>query len=409
MAVHQPRWGRQGPLALSPFSSAELESRIDTVRAEMDQRDLDAILVNSPENIYYLIGLSHQGYFAFTMLLLPRDGELVLVARNMESHTISHQAPKVRHLGYEDDEEAGSFCASAIRQRGLAGGRIGLDRSSMFLPAGVWVAMEQNLPGVDWIEIGRPQEQESDRRFLTGLVDQIRIVKSPAELEHVRRAAAISDLAAEAGLAAAGPGVSEKEVAAEVYRAMIRGGGEYPGFAPFIRSTSTLREEHSTWRDHNLQTGEKLFMELSGSSARYHAPLGRMAFVGEATPGADEVRQLAIRALEAVVRALRPGVDTGVVYETWQDVIDQGLGHHRLRRHHCGYSVGIGFPPSWVGSSTVLGIRRDGRVRVRAGMVFHILSWVTDDSKGDYLVSDTAIVGEESTELITNTPRTMVV
>ncbi|MGA7228183.1 MAG: Xaa-Pro peptidase family protein [Acidimicrobiia bacterium] len=403
MVVDPPRWGRRGLRATSPFSDAELAARVGAVKAEMDERGLEALLVNSPENIYYLIGLSHQGYFAFTMLLLPRDGEPALIARKMERHTISQQVPQVRHVGYEDHEEAGPFSALAIRHLGLAGSRIGLDRSSMFLPADVWMQMERDLPGVDWVDTG--STEESDDRFRTGLVDQIRLVKSPAELEQMRRAAAISDLAALAGLEAAGPGVSQKEVAAEVYRAMILGGGEYPGFAPFIRTTSTLREEHSTWQDRALQRGEKLFLELSGSSARYHAPLGRMAFVGEVTPGAEEVRRLAIRALDAVVGALRPGVETRHVYEAWQDVVDEGLGHSRLRRHHCGYSVGIGFPPSWVGSSTVLGIRRDGRARVEAGMAFHILSWITDEDMGDYLVSDTAVVEQDGAHLITTTPR----
>jgi Xaa-Pro dipeptidase len=42
-------------------------------------------------------------------------------------------------------------------------------------------------------------------------------------------------------------------------------------------------------------------------------------------------------------------------------------------------------------------------------MVFHLLSWITDEALGDYFVSDTAIVGGEGAELITTTPRHLLV
>jgi Xaa-Pro dipeptidase len=391
------------------FPASDYADRVARVRALMaqDGYDLDALIVTSPENIYYLVGLTHQGYFAFTMLLLPREGELSLLTRRMEAYTISQQAPDIDHIGYGDDEQAGTVAVETLRARGIAGGRVGVDHSSMFLPAGIWEDLEEGLPGVQWVDTSR--SPSTAKRFKTGLVDEVRLVKSEAELEYIRRAAAISDRAVAAGIATAGVGVNEKEVAAAVYREMILGGGEYPGFVPLIRSSENLLEEHSTWRDRSLEPGEKLFMELSGARARYHAPLTRMAYIARAEPGAEGARDLALAALDAAVGALSPGVETGAVYDTWQQVVDQGLGHDRLRRHHCGYSVGIGFPPSWVGSSTVLGIRRGGKVEIAAGMTFHVLSWITDASLGDYFVSDTVVVGEHGSEVVTTTPHPLII
>jgi Xaa-Pro dipeptidase len=372
-----------------------------------DEHDLDALVVTSPENIYYLIGLTHQGYFAFTMLVLPREGELSLLTRQMEAVTISQQAPDVGHIGYSDDDDAGDAAVAALKRLGIARGRVGVDRSSMFLPAGIWEGMTIRLPGVEWVDTSRSASTAS--RFRTGLVDEVRLVKSEAELAYIYKAAEISDRAVTAGLEAAGVGVNEKEVAAAVYEEMIRAGGEFPGFVPLIRSSETLMQEHSTWRDRELESGEKLFMELSGASARYHAPLTRMAYVGESEPGAERTQALALSAFGAAVEALRPGALTGEVYDAWQSVVDEGLGHDRLRRHHCGYSVGIGFPPSWVGSSTVLGIRRGGRVEIVPGMTFHVLSWITDADLGDYFVSDSVVVGADGARVITNTPHGLIV
>jgi len=391
------------------FPESDYADRLARVRALMagDRYDLDALIVTSPENIYYLIGLTHQGYFAFTMLLLPREGELCLLTRRMEAYTVSQQAPNIDHIGYGDDEQAGTVALRTLQSRGVARGRIGVDRSSMFLPAGIWQDIEGGLPGVDWVDTNR--SPSTANRFRTGLVDEARLVKSETELAYIRRAAAISDRAVSAGIATAGVGVNEKEVAAAVYKEMILGGGEYPGFVPLIRSSENLLEEHSTWRDRYLEPGEKLFMELSGASARYHAPLTRMAYIARAEPGAEQARELAVAAFDAVLATMRPGVETGVVYDAWQHVVDEGLDHDRLRRHHCGYSVGIGFPPSWVGSSAVLGIRRGGKVEIAAGMTFHVLSWITDATVGDYFVSDTVIVGEERNEVVTTTPRDLVI
>lgn len=400
---------RQPPASVGAFGAEEFATRVGRVRALMaaDQHDLDALIVTSPENIYYLIGLTHQGYFAFTMLVLPREGDPSLLTRRMEAYTISQQAPDIDHIGYGDDEDAGSAAVRAMLAVGMGSGRVGVDRSSMFLPAGVWEEMEKGLPGVQWVDTSR--SASTAERFHAGLVDEVRLIKSEAELRCIHRAAAIGDRAIAAGMDTAGVGINEMEVAAVIYREMILGGGEYPGFVPLVRSSETLMQEHSTWRDRHLQPGEKLFIELSGASARYHAPLTRMAYIARAEPGAERARDLALDAFDAAVSALRPGVETGAVYDAWQRVVDDGLGHERLRRHHCGYSVGIGFPPSWVGSSTVLGIRPGGRVEVSAGMTFHVLSWITDAELGDYFVSDTVIVGEGATEVVTTTPHSLVV
>ncbi|GAB3267704.1 aminopeptidase P family N-terminal domain-containing protein [Arthrobacter pigmenti] len=74
------------------FTREEYAARIHKVRQQMELQGLSALLVVSPENIYYLTGLNHQGYFTFTLLVLPLEGEPSLVTRAMESPTIRAQA-----------------------------------------------------------------------------------------------------------------------------------------------------------------------------------------------------------------------------------------------------------------------------------------------------------------------------
>lgn len=381
---------------MTPFPPDEYAGRIAAVRRVMAERDLDALLLVSPENIYYLVGLSHQGYFAFTMLVLPREGRPLLVSRSMERVTVEAQAPECDHVGFTDDESTGDAVVRALREAGLGTARLAAEQETMFFPPSVWEGMRTGLSGADW--------QDG-----SAIVDDVRMVKSPRELACIRRAAALSDRAIRAGIKVAGVGVNVREVAAEVMRSLVLGGSEHPGFVPLVREAQFLLHEHETWRDHVLAPGDGLFMELSGCVHRYHGPLTRLVHVGHAPAGAEEMSRTTLAAMDAVTEALRPGTTAGKVYATWQAVIDDALGHGDYRRHHCGYSVGIGFPPSWVGGSQVIGLRPGSPVEIREGMVFHVLSWVIGQPPGDHVISDTLVVTADGGERLTSTRQTPIV
>jgi Xaa-Pro dipeptidase len=225
-------------------------------------------------------------------------------------------------------------------------------------------------------------------------------------MAYMQQAATVTDTMMQAALDTARIGVSEKEIAADVHRVMILAGGEYPGFTPFIRSTPRLGEEHTTWSDRVLQTGDALFLEMAGCVARYHAPIGRLVFVGSAPPGTEEMAALCIEAARRVVEAIKPGVTAAQVYRAWQDCVDEaGLSHYR--RHHCGYLVGIGFPPSWVGGNRVVGLRHNSNLTLRVGMTFHLLSWLMGTGQGDYFVSNAAALTGTGCEVLTAAPQTV--
>jgi Xaa-Pro dipeptidase len=377
------------------FGAEELANRRSTVVAEMGRRALDALLVVGPENIYYLTGLNFQGYFSFTTLLVPREGDLRLVAREMEHATIAVQAPSCTHVAYGDDTEPAQALVRAVRDATGPGATVGVELQAMFFPPGAWDQVRSALPDRAWIDA-------------SGLVVGLRAVKSPAELTCIQRAARISDRAVQAGMAATSSDSTEREVAAAVYAQLVRAGSEHPGFAPLIRSTDILTHEHVTWRDRPLRSGSALLVELSGSVYRYHAPLSRMLAVEELDAGTVQAGEIACAALEATRAAMVPGATTGAVYDVWQGIVDDGLGHHRYRRHHCGYSVGIGFPPSWVGGA-VQGIRRGGELQLREGMVFHVLSWLLGQRPGDFCVSDTVVVTADGGRFLTRTRRDPIV
>ncbi|MFQ5410170.1 MAG: M24 family metallopeptidase [Anaerolineales bacterium] len=374
------------------FSTEEYEARLERVRQRMVERHLDACLLSMPENIYYLTGLNYQGYFGFHLLVVPREGEMVLVVRAMERATLENQLDsRTRYEGFEDGADPAQCAVNVIRGMGLQAARLGLEMQSMYLRPYV----------VDGLRAELPQAHCFDA---TELVSEIRFVQSPRELDYTRRAAAISEAMMRAALETARPGVSEKEIAAEVYRTMVMAGGDIPGFHPFIRSTPRLGRAHETWTDRVLASEDTLFVELSGCVGNYHAPMGRLITFQELPPQTADMAQVCLEAFAAVVDAVRPGVRAGLFYLAGLDRVHRaGLSHFNM--HHCGYLVGIGFAPSWVGGGAVIGLRRNSEVELRAGMVFHLMSWLIGAGRGDYFVSDTAVVTEHGCEMLTRLPQ----
>ncbi|MFW6054572.1 MAG: M24 family metallopeptidase [Thermodesulfobacteriota bacterium] len=362
------------------FSLTELNSRVERVRSRLREKDLEGMLVFSPENIYYLTGLNHQGFFSPHILIVPRQGRMRLIMRSMEQAAFEAQIKNAVFAGHNDDQSPGQRAGEVVKSMGLQRARLGLEKQSLFTPITLWEDLQTKLPGVRWHDASL-------------YIDRLRMTKSPEELRCIREASRISLAMMQAARETARPGLSEAEIAAEVLQAMVRAGGELPGFGPFIRATPTMAQEHVTWSDYRLRKGDTLFVELSGCYNRYHAPMGRLFFLGEPPAGTVRIAEICNQAFESVVAAMKPGQTAGRVYQAWQDVVDRA-GLRQYQRHHCGYMIGIGFPPSWVGGSGVVSLRRNSQMVLETGMSFHLLSWLVGSGPGDYLLTDTACVTE---------------
>ena len=80
----------------NPFSDAEIERRLNALRQKIEARSLDAAVVCGADNVFYLTGLDHWGYFAPTLLIVPLERRPVLVTRAMERVSIETTAASCR-------------------------------------------------------------------------------------------------------------------------------------------------------------------------------------------------------------------------------------------------------------------------------------------------------------------------
>ncbi|GGX87515.1 peptidase [Litchfieldella qijiaojingensis] len=376
------------------FPREEFQGRLARVRSLMDAHGLQCLLVSKPENIYYLTGLDHQGYFAFHLLVVPLEGRPILITRAMEWATIEDQLTEADFIGHSDSTPPEATVAEVLAELGLGQAQAGVEKHSNSFPLAIYEGLCAILPELKC----------SDASWL---VESLRQVKSVLEIEYARCAAHVTDTMIEAALEVARPGVNEQEIAAEIHRRMILAGGEPPGFTPFIRPTPRIKQEHTSWRNRELRAGEALFLEMAGCVGRYHAPAGRFLYLGDAPTNAERAQRACLDAFDAVVDAIQPGVTAAEVYASWQRSVERS-GVRDYRRHHCGYMVGLGYPPSWTGGSQVVGLRHDSDMLLKPGMTFHVLSWLLGSNLGDHFLSNTVVLTDKGCEVLTRSPCQLV-
>ena len=175
--------------------------------------------------------------------------------------------------------------------------------------------------GLTGVNALRSEGEERDNvHDAVDFIADLRQVKSALEMEYTRKAARAAELGTRSAIEAIRAGVSDYEGAAAYHDRMIREGSEYPGFGPFIRPTTRLGEEHTTWRGEVFRNGDAVFLETCAAFRKYQAPMGRLVYVGGAPDGAERSAELAIDGMKAICAALKPGRKAGDAYDAWREV-----------------------------------------------------------------------------------------
>jgi hypothetical protein len=114
-----------------PFEPAEYSRRVDLVRAAMEMRGIDLLLVHTPENLFYLSGYDTSGYFAYQFIALPLRGEPEILTRRGEAENARRSTVKKRGVFFDLDDVVARTVEIV---RGFTGvQRIGIEKNSWFL------------------------------------------------------------------------------------------------------------------------------------------------------------------------------------------------------------------------------------------------------------------------------------
>ena len=371
------------------FEESEYRSRVERVQRAMGEKGLNVLFLFGPHNIFYLSGMDSENLFDYQCLIVPGDRDPVLVISHFEQARSENSAwlSDVRTYGpFEDPADTTLAVAHELK---VVSGNIGLERRSRVL---LLDQFERILNGLTGARVMDP----------FGLVENCRLVKSPAEIAYMRRAARFTDLGVEAGYAAMSEGVRDFEIGAAIIEAMYRNGGDTVCWGPIVAAGYRAGTAHSTFNGHQLKAGETVFLEVTGEIRRYTAPLMRTAILGDPTPEMRRVEKAVMGALEVILEEARPGVKASEVATAAHDALEPVLQDF-VFHDYFGYPVGIGYPPNWIEDLGYF-IRVDNSRPLEAGMTFHLP--ISIRKYGEYAVnlSQTILIGEKGCEPLGASP-----
>ena len=378
------------------FSREEYRGRLRRVQKTLAEQRLHGLLLNTPENICYVSGHDTPGYYYMQVLVVPDEGDPALVLRRLEQRGTEANSwlDPERVVPYDDTDNPMDAVIRVLREMRLDRGRLGVEKSGWFLPVEKYEQLVQALPDAAIVNG-------------SGIVENWRKVKSPAEIAYIR----ISCRTAEKGMQAVidhfRPGMTENELAGHIHQALVENGAEWPGLPVFLSSGHRALIPHATWSSKTIEPGEHVLVELTGVTRRYAGPLFRTFHVGPPDRALAEHGRLVQEMLQALIEAVRPGTTSDAVNAVVEPITAKA-GLPGIVRKRAGYSVGLNYPPDW-GEGVFLDLKRGDPTVLQAGMVFHIPTSLRVPDQAPVSLSETVLVTENGREVLTQfSPRALI-
>ena len=378
------------------FSKQELAARRAASVSAMQKRGLDGLLMFRQESMYYLTGYDTFGYVYFQCLYLGADGRVMLLTRAPDLRQAQHTSDIEDIRIWVDGPEASpaTELREILKSFGCSGKKLGVEWEAYGLTARNGMRLQAAFDGFATLI------DASD------LVSRQRLVKSPAEIAYVRKAAELADLALDEAHRLAAPGVSEAEILAAMQSIIIRNDGDDPANEFIIGSgADALLCRYKTGR-RVLEKQDQLTLEFAGVYRHYHSCLMRTIPIGKPPARQVEMHKVAVDALEACKAALKPGRPIGEVFDAHARVLDKA-GYQAHRMNATGYSLGAVFAPNWMDWPMFY----HGNPELAApGQVYFIHLIIFDSAAGLAMTSgQTVLVTEGAAEVLSKRSTELVV
>lgn len=277
--------------------------RVEKIKSELSERGLDALFVFSDEyrpgstlylSDYYPINVieeSPQGVY------VPLEGEIVLFLGSINAQT-------ARTVSWIQDirsiEEMERFFKSINEKKGRQL-KIGLVGEAL-LPVHYYRKMRSALDGNDFI-------------YVDDIIQRMRVIKSPDEIERMQNAAQLGDAAIKEAVARLRKGdVSEIELAA-VAEYILRSGGGNIGSATII--SAGIHTKMPTWRpsEKKIEPGEAVLIDVNPSLQGYCSDVATTVFNGNVEGEKKKILDLSRQILRGVIAHMQPGLPASIIYD----------------------------------------------------------------------------------------------
>ena len=386
------------------FSEAEYARRIRRVKEAMDRQGMEVLLVVDPANLNYLTGYDGWSFYVHQGVILSLAADSpIWFGRQQDANgaRLTTWLSEDRIFGYPDEyvqsryTHTMRFVGQLLRDQGLAGKTLGLEMDGYWFSARMYLTLREELP----------QSRLTDA---TNLVNWVRTIKSPAEINYMKEAARICERVMQTAIDAIAPGVREKDAAAMVAAAQIAGtdeyGGSSPAIFPIMPSAERTTTAHLTFdTDRSYATGDVVLLELAGARHRYHAPLSRTVFLGDPPDDLVGTADGVVTGLKETLDFIGPGVTAEEVEARWRTAIAHtGV----VKPSRVGYSYGLNYVPDW-GEHTV-SLRPGDKTVLEPGMTIHFMPGIWLDTYG-FECSEPVLITETGCETFIAFPQQLFV
>jgi Xaa-Pro aminopeptidase len=297
------------------FSNREFETRIERVRAKMTDAGLDALLVTSEANFRYFTGFTSQTWVSPTRpryFVLPRSGQPVAIvpASNLTGMRATSWISDVRTWQAPDPADDGiSLVASALGECRDRYGAIGAE---------IGPESRLGMPVADFLRV-RQMLEPTEIRDGSATLNAVRLIKSPSEIDRIRRAAHVLSESFDALPHQLRTGLTERESCAALHIDLIRRGADT---VPYLVGRSGPGGYDATNigpTDRNLTSGDILYVDVGCTIDGYFCDFDRHFAFG---PPSSEAR----RAFDSVYQATNAGIAAVVpgqrACDVWQAMAD---------------------------------------------------------------------------------------
>ncbi len=311
------------PHAPAAFGSEVHRARLAAAAQGAGERGIDALLITPSPDYAYLLGYMAPAMERLTCLIVPADGEPVLVLPRLEEplarHALGAMADALEIVAWDETDDP-------IR---LVQGVLG---------SVMRVALQDQM----WARFAlRLRAALDPAELITAgpTMAQMRRVKAPDEIDRLRSAARAAD---EAMLIITGErlsGRSEAEVSRHIRELLLEAGHDDAGFA-IVASGPNAASPHHEAGDRTIGAGDAIVLDIGGTRAGYASDTSRTAFVGEPPPDFAALFAVLQGAQAAACEAVRPGVPAADIDAVARETIAEA-GYGEAFVHRTGHGIGL--------------------------------------------------------------------
>jgi Xaa-Pro aminopeptidase len=343
----------------------------------LETRNVDAMLLTTPENRFYATGFrSSAGVAVITREVnyFFTDFRYIEAAQEIENF---------EKIMVDRDRKYNALINKVIEAHNIK--RIGFEDAKMSVSAHNDLA----------------DEVSAELVALGSAVWQARSSKEPWEQERMRKAQKITEKAFDEILGLIKPGVTEKEIAAELIYRMLKNGAEGTSFDPIVVSGKNSSKPHGVPSDKKIEYGDFVTMDFGCIYMGYCSDMTRTVAVGRATEKMKEIYEIVLRAQHEGICAARAGVPGRSVDAAARKVIED-TGYGECFGHGFGHSLGIEIhePPN--ASATE-------EENLPAGAVISAEPGIYLPGEFGVRIEDVLILGQDGCENITSAQKELII